>query len=156
MATIATAAILASALVIGGQAWDRAHVHKGGPLVTVYKDPDCACCNKWIDHLEQHGFAVERRQELKQAERQAALGVPESLRACHTAVVDGYVIEGHVPASDIQRLLRERPKARGLAVPEMPVGSPGMEQGDRLEAYDVLLFDETGQTVYAHHGPSPP
>ena len=121
-------------------------------VVVVYKHPQCGCCNKWIKHLEEHGFVVQPRLELKQSERQTELGVPTPLRACHTAVVGGYIVEGHVPASDIKRLLRERPKARGLAVPGMPIGSPGMEQGARVDPYDVLLFDEAGKaTTFAYH-----
>lgn len=151
---IALVAGLGAAAAIGALLWDEHHPRTTGPLVTVYKHPECHCCSRWIEHLQDHGFAVQARLELKQAERQGALGVPEVLRACHTAVVEGYVIEGHVPAQDVKRLLAERPRARGLAVPGMPIGSPGMEQGDRIDPYDVLLFDETGKAeAFAHHGP---
>ena len=146
-------AIFMAALAVAALIWDRAKPRGTGAVIAVYKHPECNCCNKWIDHLEANGFVVEGHRELKQAERQASLGVPKSLRACHTAVVEGYVVEGHVPAGDIQRLLRDRPQAVGIAVPGMPIGSPGMEQGERHDVYDVLLFDRAGQTtVFARHG----
>lgn len=154
-AGVVLAALAGGGVALGALLWDQSR--EPGAVITVYKHPECNCCNKWIDHLEDSGFVVQPKMELKQAERQAALGVPKPMRACHTAVVDGYVVEGHVPAHDIKRLLRERPKARGLAVPGMPIGSPGMEQGARQDPYDVLLFDDTGQaTVYEHHGPASP
>ena len=150
---VAFSAVLGGAIVAAAMLWDSTHPRPGKPLVTVYKHPECGCCNKWIRHLESAGFAVEPRLERRQSDRQAALGVPAPLRACHTAIVDGYVVEGHVPADDIRRLLRERPKARGLAVPGMPIGSPGMEQGDRVDPYEVLLFDEAGSaTTFARYG----
>lgn len=151
LVVVATVAVLAGFVVLAASLWSR--FPAGGPVVTVYKHPQCGCCAKWISHLQDAGFAVETHHELRQSERQAALGVPERLRSCHTATVDGFVIEGHVPADDIRRLLRERPAARGLAVPGMPIGSPGMEQGGRVDAYEVLLFDDTGSvTPFAEHG----
>lgn len=150
---IGLAAVCGAGVAVAALLWDQRHPQATGPLVTVYKHPECRCCGKWIEHLQDHGFAVQARFELKQSERQTSLGVPTELRACHTAVVAGYVVEGHVPAEDVKRLLRERPKARGIAVPGMPIGSPGMEQGDRIDPYDVLLFDEKGTTTtFAHHG----
>jgi hypothetical protein len=119
--------------------------------VAVYKSPFCDCCGKWVQHLRQHGFtvAVHTTEDLDPVK--AKYGVPADLVSCHTAVVEGYVVEGHVPASDIRRLLEERPKARGLAVPGMPAGSPGMEGAGR-EPYEVLLFDASGTTqVFAKH-----
>jgi hypothetical protein len=149
---MALAAVVGASFALGALMWDQARLPDRAAVVTVYKHPQCGCCNKWIAHLEKNGFVVQPRMEVKQSERQSALGVPRALRACHTAIVDGYVVEGHVPASDIRRLLRERPKARGLAVPGMPIGSPGMEQGDRVDPYDVLLLDEAGNTTaFAHH-----
>lgn len=149
----AIAGAVAAAALIGTILWEKAAPPPASQVLTVYKHPQCNCCNKWIDHLEGNGFIVLPRLELKQAERQGKLGVPVGLRACHTAVIDGYVVEGHVPAEDIKRLLRERPAATGLAVPGMPIGSPGMEQGDRHDAYEVLLFDAQGQSsVFARHG----
>lgn len=119
--------------------------------ITVYKSPWCGCCSNWADHLRANGHIVTTKniENLDTIKKQ--LGVPEGLQSCHTAMVDGYVIEGHVPAKDIDRLLAERPKARGLAVPGMPVGSPGME-GGAPERFDVMLFETDGSTsVYARH-----
>lgn len=148
---IAAASAIAALVVLIASVWER--LPAGGPVITVYKHPQCGCCTKWIAHLEEAGFSVEAHHELRQSERQTALGVPERLRSCHTATVDGFVIEGHVPAEDIRRLLRERPAARGLSVPGMPIGSPGMEQGARVDAYEVLLFDGAGSsTTFAKHG----
>jgi hypothetical protein len=122
--------------------------------VDVYRSEDCSCCGKWAKHLEKNGFKVRLHNmssaKLDQIKTDAR--VPEQLASCHTAKVEGYVIEGHVPAEDIKRLLSERPKAIGLSVPGMPIGSPGMEVGKKKEAYDVLLLKEDGSTeVYAKH-----
>ena len=117
------------------------------PLVTVHKDPTCGCCGGWVAHLELHGFETETVETTAINRVRAKLGVPFDLAACHTAEVDGYLVEGHVPASAIQRLLTERPKAQGLAVPGMPSGSPGMT-GD-YEEYDVILFGATERRVFA-------
>jgi hypothetical protein len=120
--------------------------------VTVYKSPTCGCCKEWVKHLQANGFSVATHDVADIMPYKTANGVPATLGSCHTAKVDGYVIEGHVPASDIKRLLKERPAVRGLAVPGMPVGSPGMEQGARKDRYDVLTFDAQGKTaVYAAH-----
>jgi len=117
--------------------------------VTVYKTPTCGCCQAWVDHLRENGFSVVERDSADLAPVKAAHGVPGALESCHTAVVDGYVIEGHVPADLIAKLLAERPEIAGLAVPGMPAGSPGME-GSYKEAYDVLAFQKDGRTtVYA-------
>ena len=113
--------------------------------VQVWKDPSCGCCKDWITHMQDHGFAVTVRDSGNTGAR-ARLGLPMRLGSCHTALVEGYVVEGHVPASDVRRLLREKPKALGLAVPGMPVGSPGMDgpaYGDRKDAYEVLLVRPT-------------
>lgn len=119
--------------------------------VTVYKDPDCGCCGAWVEHLKTNGFSVKVNDVRDMTPHKKRLGVPERLGSCHTAVVGGYTIEGHVPASDIRRLLAERPRAKGLAVPGMPQGSPGMETG-KFDPYDVLLFDSRGKTtVYASY-----
>lgn len=118
--------------------------------ITVYKMATCGCCAKWMSHLREHGFTVIGKNvsetELVAMKREA--GVPSELESCHTALVDGYVVEGHVPADVLQDFLDEHPMAVGLAVPGMPLGSPGMES-DVTEAYDVLLFDASGKaTVY--------
>jgi hypothetical protein len=116
--------------------------------VEVWKDPNCGCCQDWVKHLEQSGFDVRVFDTGNNAKR-TQMGIPQKLGSCHTAVVGGYAIEGHVPAKDIQRLLREKPAAVGLTVPGMPVGSPGMDgavyQG-RKDPYDVLLMAKNGST----------
>jgi hypothetical protein len=115
------------------------------PIITVYKDPSCGCCKSWIEHLIKHGYRVDARDTSEMTEIKRTLGVPEALTSCHTAMVKGYLIEGHVPAADIARLLKEKPKVAGLAVPGMPMGSPGME-GPRTDRYKVLSFDKAGNT----------
>jgi len=128
--------------------------YAGNPVreVVVYKSPTCGCCNKWISHLQQTGFKVEAHDVKDIVPYKKRHGVTPQLASCHTAIVDGYVIEGHVPASDIKRLLRERPKVTGLAVPGMPIGSPGMEQGSYKQPYNVISFDEKGEKkVFASH-----
>jgi hypothetical protein len=127
------------------------------PVVNVYKDPNCGCCTKWVDHLREHGFTVHTT-DLGANELgalKASRGVPGRAESCHTAAVGDYVIEGHVPAADVQRLLRERPAlVVGLAVPGMPIGSPGMEvPGVAAQPFDVLAFDQEGRVqVYERHG----
>lgn len=114
--------------------------------VEVYKSPTCGCCTAWVDHMEENGFDVVSHDTSNMNQVKMEAGLTPQLASCHTAFVDGYVIEGHVPASDIRRLLAERPQAHGLAVPGMPVGSPGMEMGNRQDAYSVMLFNEQGQS----------
>jgi len=123
------------------------------PAVTVYKTPTCGCCSKWVEHMRAAGFEVSTV-DLQSLDRvKAEQGVPVALSACHTAIVDGYVVEGHVPAADVERLLETRPAVRGLAVAGMPIGSPGME-GPRPERYTVHAFDAQGRTkAFATHGP---
>lgn len=113
------------------------------PLVTVYKTPTCGCCAAWVRYMREQGFRVETvdQPDLTAIKRQ--LGVPPALESCHTATVGGYTIEGHVPADVIRKLLAEHPAVRGIAVPGMPMGSPGME-GPRSEPYEVYTFDENG------------
>jgi hypothetical protein len=127
---------------------------QGKPLVEVWKSPTCGCCKDWVAHLEAHGFVV-KVSDVGNTGMRGRLGVPAALGSCHTALVGGYAIEGHVPARDIQRLLAERPSAVGLAVPGMPIGSPGMdgpEYGSRRDRYDVLLLRKDGSTaVFASH-----
>jgi hypothetical protein len=121
------------------------------PEVMVYKTPTCGCCNKWIDHLKRAGFTVKSEDLPDLSLLKQMHGVPQRLGACHTALVDGYVVEGHVPADDVKRLLAERPKVVGVAVPGMPIGSPGME-GGTPEPYEVLTFTRAGATtVFARH-----
>jgi hypothetical protein len=122
--------------------------------IEVWKSATCECCGAWVKHLEANGFTVKVNAAepgaLASLKRQAGIG--DKLASCHTAMIDGYVIEGHVPATDIERLVVERPQAIGLAVPGMPVGSPGMEQGAEFEPYDVLLIKKDGSTeTFASH-----
>lgn len=119
--------------------------------VDVYKSPYCGCCGKWIDHLKAAGFAVRTHEVNDVPAARQRLGMPEQLGSCHTAKVGGYLVEGHVPAADIKRLLKEKPQALGLAVPAMPPGSPGMES-PRPVPYQTLLVQPDGKTsVYARH-----
>ena len=123
-------------------------------VIDVYKDPACGCCSLWVEHLRDHGFAVTARDTRDVAALKADSGVPREMQSCHTALVDGYVVEGHVPAEDVQRLLADRPAITGLAVPGMPIGSPGMEvAGMAPQPYDVMAFNEDGSAfVFASHG----
>ncbi|MDA1090699.1 MAG: DUF411 domain-containing protein [Proteobacteria bacterium] len=118
--------------------------------IVVYKSPTCDCCKNWVAHMQRNGHSVKTQNldDLDMIKKMA--GVPEPLQSCHTAMVDGYVVEGHVPAKDVERLLTERPKARGIAVPGMPAGSPGM--GGQAEPYNVMLFQPDGSSsVYARY-----
>ena len=120
------------------------------PGAVVYRDPTCGCCHKWVEHLEANGFGTTVHDSARMAAVKARLGVPKALASCHTAEIGGYVIEGHVPADAIKRLLEEKPKARGLAVPGMPIGSPGME-GPDPEVYEVVLFGDGAQRSYGRY-----
>lgn len=120
--------------------------------INVYKSPYCGCCGAWVDNLKSSGLnvVVHDLDDVTPIAKKA--GVPDDARSCHTAIVNGYFVEGHVPASDIRKLLRERPKARGISVPGMPIGAPGMEQGKRKDAYATLIIDRNGSTrVFAQH-----
>jgi hypothetical protein len=112
--------------------------------IEVYKTPTCGCCGKWVEHLKANGFNPNVIEVPSTAEYRKKFGVPDKLQSCHTAVVGGYTVEGHVPAADIHKLLKNPRKLKGIAVPGMPVGSPGMEQGSRRDAYSVLGFDAAG------------
>ncbi|MDB4889164.1 MAG: hypothetical protein JWL61_1019 [Gemmatimonadetes bacterium] len=122
--------------------------------VTVYKDPNCGCCKKWVSHLSANGFAPVAKDRTDMDALKDSLGIPVALRSCHTAVVGKLLIEGHVPAADMKRLIATAPKGvLGLAVPGMPGGSPGMEMGGRSDRYDVVAFSAGGKThVFATHG----
>ena len=135
----AVLALIASTLPAAALAQDQ--------IVTVRKDPSCGCCTGWVEHLQKAGFTTKviETQSLYRVRRR--LGVPEELAGCHTAELAGYIIEGHVPAEAIWRLLQEKPSATGIAVPGMPVGSPGME-GGAPERYDVILFGPAGPRTY--------
>lgn len=122
----------------------------------MFKSPTCGCCSKWVDHLRKHAeataFTVIAKDTSDMASVKTTAGVPEKVQSCHTAFVNGYVVEGHVPAEDILRMLKEKPNVAGIAAPGMPVGSPGMEVGARKDAYDVVAFKRDGSTsVFASH-----
>lgn len=125
----------------------------GPPAITVYKDASCGCCTKWVDHLRAAGLRPTVHDRSDMDALKDSLGVPQALRSCHTAVAGKYVIEGHVPAADVTALLARPPKGvLGIAVPDMPAGSPGMEMGGRSDRYDVIAFSANGKTsVFAHH-----
>lgn len=135
--------IVASLLLIGSLSL-ASWAAPASPVIDVYKSPTCGCCNKWIDHLKANGFTVRGHDTDNVVQQKYRLGVPPGYGSCHTAEVNGYLVEGHVPAREIKRLLKEKPKARGLVVPAMPMGSPGMEQGSRKDHYDVLLVNNDG------------
>jgi hypothetical protein len=147
---LASVAVLATLL----SASAPAEPHSAAPKtrVTVFKDPNCGCCRSWVEHLRKHGFDVVARDTSGMDAVKRTAAVPENLHSCHTAFVNGYVVEGHVPAADIQRLLAEKPKVAGIAVPGMPAGSPGMEVGGRADKYDVVAFNRDGSSrVFARH-----
>lgn len=144
-----TAATLVGALLVAFTG--AAHA----AAMTVYKTATCGCCKDWVAHVREAGFEVEAndvsRAELVQRKRD--LGIDSALGACHTAVIEGYVVEGHVPAADIHRLLEQRPDIAGIAVPGMPLGSPGMKYGDEVQPYNVIAFDGNGgMEVFARYG----
>jgi hypothetical protein len=120
--------------------------------VAVTRSATCGCCKHWVEHMRKAGFTVTETVAADVTPTARRLGVPDALRSCHTSQIGGYVIEGHVPAGDVKRLLAEKPKAVGLSVPGMVMGSPGMEHGDHKMPYDVVLFDKAGATrIFAKH-----
>lgn len=141
----------AAAAVVVAVAWPG-HAAEALPLVEVYKSPTCGCCGAWVDHIKAAGFPVKVHLVDDTAAVRKRHGLPARFGSCHTALVGGYVVEGHVPAAEVKRLLSQKPAAIGLAVPGMPAGSPGMEAGDRKDPYDVFLVDRNGrETVFAHY-----
>lgn len=132
----------------------RAAAQTQGVQIEVYKSPTCGCCSAWVDHMTGAGFAVTAIDIGQDAlwALKAQSGIAPELSSCHTAFVDGYFVEGHVPAADVQRLLAERPEALGLTVPGMPIGSPGMEMGSQRDAFDTMLVGRDGATtVFQRH-----
>lgn len=122
------------------------------PEMVMYQHPECGCCGKWADHMRENGFRVQQVKTLEMALVKSEAGVPPELGSCHTATVDGYIVEGHVPASDVQRMLEERPAIAGISAPGMPLGSPGMEGPYPAERYDVIGFDgKGGAYVFSSH-----
>ena len=140
--------------ITGGRSlWAAIAKPAAGPAMTIYMSPTCGCCAKWVDHVKAAGFKTEVHQDQDMDEVKDSLGVPRDMRSCHTAQVDKYLIEGHVPAEDIRKLLAAKPRAAGLAAPGMPASSPGMAvPGAPHEPYDVLIFRHDGTSeVFAHH-----
>ena len=155
MARMTRRKVLRAVTWIVPAAWSlRAHARQG-PTMQVYKDPSCGCCDKWVEHLRAAGFVVKVAEVPDMKTVKDTYGVPTSARSCHTGIVNSLVIEGHVPAVDVQRLLKVKPASViGLAVPGMPIGSPGMEvAGNRVQRYELLAFTKAGATsVFATHG----
>ncbi|HVL30586.1 MAG TPA: DUF411 domain-containing protein [Sphingomicrobium sp.] len=136
--------IAATALVIGTAA--------NAAALTVYKSASCGCCGKWVEHVQKHGFTVKvvNVDDVRAVKTKA--GIPDKLASCHTSLVGGYVVEGHVPAADIRKLLAQKPKAKGIAVAGMPMGAPGMEHGDHREPFQTVLIKADGSTAtFARH-----
>ncbi|MGH8550363.1 MAG: DUF411 domain-containing protein [Methylococcales bacterium] len=125
--------------------WDKAPPFSAEPVeITVYRSPSCGCCGIWLEHIQKHNFKVTDIKTEDVNSIKQKVGVSPQLASCHTALVDGYVIEGHVPAADIRKLLTEKPAVAGLSVPGMPQGAPGMEMGGRKEPFSVISFDKDG------------
>lgn len=137
--------LVVAAVLASGYLFSNENNPEEKPVMTVYKSPTCGCCSKWVEHLEENGIEVivEERMNMQPVKQQ--FGVSSQHQSCHTALIDGYVIEGHVPAVDIYRLIQEQPDLKGLAVPGMPMGSPGME-GQRSEHYSVLGVHKDGRS----------
>lgn len=131
----------------------RVAIRAGGTPITVYKSPTCGCCAKWVDHLRANGYTPTVHDQDDMDKIKDDMGVPKAVRSCHTALLGPYMIEGHVPASDLDGLMAKRPKIAGLAVPGMPGGTPGMaEPGAPADPYDVVSFTKDGKTaLFAHH-----
>ncbi|HAC63271.1 MAG TPA: metal-binding protein, partial [Cyanothece sp. UBA12306] len=133
--------------------WDEVNEsYSGNKNITVYRSPSCGCCGEWIKHLEKHGFQVTDLKTDKIEAIKQENNISSDLASCHTGIIDGYVMEGHIPADDIKRFLTEKPDWQGLTVPQMPLGSPGMESGDRKQPFDVLAFNNKGKIkVFQQH-----
>ncbi|MFM8332509.1 MAG: DUF411 domain-containing protein [Candidatus Methylumidiphilus sp.] len=151
------AAALAQTACAESSVWDQPTADLGKPVaMTVYRSPSCGCCGKWIAHMKKQGFLVKDLPTEDMDAVKRRLGVPQALQSCHTAVVDGHTVEGHVPAGDVKKLLQSKTTiAGGLAAPGMPAGSPGMEMGGAKANFSVILFDQSGKTdtfnTYSNH-----
>jgi hypothetical protein len=147
-----TLAFIGVLMISMGLLWnEKSEANASIAEVTVYKSATCNCCERWISHLRDAGFKVTGKNRHDMVNIKSDFGVKRNLQSCHTAIIDGYIVEGHVPADDIKRMLQERPEVTGLAVPGMPKGSPGMESLYK-DPYDVIAFNENGQTeVYASY-----
>jgi hypothetical protein len=144
--------LLAAWVGVAGCAWLPLWAAPSLPPVKVFRNPSCGCCGAWVEHMRSAGFAVEVFPVEDTTSARKRLGMPDTFGSCHTASVGGYVLEGHVPAAEVKRLLASKPVAIGLAVPSMPPGSPGMEVNGRADPYDVLLIDLAGRSsVFASY-----
>lgn len=133
---------------LGASAWMMYPINaQANQSMIVHRDPNCGCCSRWAEYMRQAGYIISVQETSDMPAIRGRLGVPAHIAGCHTAEIAGYVVEGHVPAAAVERLLKERPQAIGLAVPGMPIGSPGME-GRKLVLYDVVLFDRSGVKPY--------
>lgn len=150
-AIVALSVLLAQSACAAPSIWDSPTPALARPTaITVYRSPTCSCCEKWIVHVRRHGFTVNEVLSDDMEAVKQELKVPKALQSCHTAKVGSYVIEGHVPAGDVKRLLATQPKALGLAAPGMPLNSPGMEMGGQPPAFSVYLFDGRGESTLFH------
>ncbi|WP_045223349.1 DUF411 domain-containing protein [Methyloterricola oryzae] len=136
-----------------GSAWEESGVPLAKPVeVTVHRSPSCGCCGKWIEHMRNSGFVIKDIKESDMDAVKRRAGVPKVLESCHTAELGGYVVEGHVPAKDIKKMLNEKAAFLGLAAPGMPAGSPGMEMGGHKDDFSVIAFDKQGNAdIYVEH-----
>ncbi|KOP26769.1 metal-binding protein [Hapalosiphon sp. MRB220] len=136
-----------SQLISNTSIWDKeTEFYSGKREITVYRSPSCSCCGAWIEHMQKHGFKIN--EDIKTDEMEAIkqkYNLPQDLASCHTAIIDSYVMEGHIPADDIKRFLKQKPKFAGLAVPGMPLGTPGMESGNRKQPFAIVAFDKKGK-----------
>lgn len=143
----------ASENTILASVWDNpTESYSGNKNITVYRSPSCGCCGVWIEHMKKHGFQVTdiKTDDMEAIKQQHNL--PLNLASCHTAIIDGYIMEGHIPADDIKRFLKQKPNFKGLTVPAMPLGTPGMEAGNRKQPFDVMAFNSNGTVeVFKHY-----
>ncbi|MEA5507254.1 DUF411 domain-containing protein [Halotia wernerae UHCC 0503] len=139
--------VSSSQLISTTSVWDQeTESYSGKREITVYRSPACGCCGEWIEHMQKHGFKI--KEDIKTDEMEAIkqkYNLPQDLASCHTAIIDAYVMEGHIPADDIKRFLKQKPKFIGLAVPGMPLGTPGMESGNRKQPFTIMAFDKKGE-----------
>lgn len=155
MATIGMLSILGSTAPTSyASTISQASVETTAPNITVYRSPNCSCCGGWIDHLKKQGFSVQNLPTSDIEAVKQKFNVPDNLTSCHTAMIDGYVIEGHVPANDIKRLLQEKSNVSGLSVPNMPVGTPGMEMGNKKDPFTVFSFHHKDTVAVFNEYPS--
>ena len=136
--------------------FNSANAAVSGAAIKAYRNPGCGCCEKWAEQLKTAGFEVDMQDDPDLSARRSAAGVPDDLAGCHTALMGNYVIEGHVPLAEIEKLISEKPAIRGIAVPGMPTGSPGMEMGESRDAYDVIAFKADGsRSIFAKYAANP-